>query len=234
MMRTLGILLFLMPALVAPHSGAQTLTSYTTFGEPGDTYNTSSAWLVNGSANPPEPFVGEAFAFTATTSGYLSQLNLAISAGNGNLASDLANISITLNNSANLPGTALESFHNVACPGPFGADNPITSLTSIVNPLLQSGNTYWLCVQPALSTADISVNENSLGVLARQAQEFSPSAWTARGTRSTFAFEVDVSEVPEPSAAALAALGILVLIRPLARRFHINCCKTKVGKFLLI
>jgi hypothetical protein len=229
-MQTWGTRLFLIPALVALHSGAQTLTSYTTLGQPGDTYNTSSGWLVNGSANPPQPYVGEAFAFTATASGYLNQLNLAISAGNANLASDLANISIALNNSANLPGTRLESFLNVPSPGQFGAQNPITSLTSIVNPLLQSGSTYWLCVEPALPTAAIVVNQNSLGVLAPQAQEFSPSAWIARGNKITFAFAVEVSQVPEPSTCALAAVGIGVLIRPLARRRHCSCCKPRETK----
>ena len=229
-MRTLGKLLFLIPALVALHSGAQTLTSYTTLGEPGDTYNTSGGWLINGSANPPEPFVGEAFAFTATASGYLNQLNLAISAGSGNLASDLANISIAVNKSGNLPGTTLESFLNVPCPGQFGADNPITSLTSIVDPFRQSGNTYWLCVVAALPSADIVVNQNSLGVLAPQAQEFSPSAWIARGNKSTFAFDVEVSEVPEPCTTALAALGIPVLLRPLVRRFHFDFCKPRKTK----
>jgi hypothetical protein len=229
-MRTLRRLLFLIPALVALHSGAQTFTSYTTLGEPGGTYNTSSGWLVNGSANPPEPYVGEAFAFTATTSGYLSQVYLAIGAGNGNLASDLANIFITANNGANLPGTTLESFLNVPCPGQFGGDIPLASLTSIVNPFLQSGQTYWLCVTPALSTADIVVNQNSLSVLARQAQEFSPSAWGAEGNRSSFAFDVEVSPVPEPTTTMLAALGIPVLLRPLAHRFDPNFCKPRKAK----
>jgi hypothetical protein len=227
-MRTLAKkLLILIPALVALHSGAQTLTSYTTFGEPGDTYNTSSGWLVNGSADPPEPYVEEAFAFTPTASGYLCQLNLAICAGNGNLASDLANIFIAANNSQNLPGATLASFLNVPCTGAFGAGNPITSLTSSVNPLLRSGATYWLYVQAALPNADITVNQNSLGVLADQAQAFSPSAWGGKGDKTTFAFDVEVSVVPEPSTTALAALGISVLIRPLARGFHFNFCKPR-------
>ena len=216
-MRTLGKRLFLIPALVALHSGAQTLTSYTTFGEPGDTYNPSSGWLVNGALNPPEPYVGEAFAFTATASGYLNQLNLALSAGNGNLASDLANIYIALNRARTFPAPPWRSLAMFPVPTNL-ARPPITSLTSIVNPFLQSGDAYWLCVRPALSSADVVVDENSLGVLASQAQAFSPpSVWDAEGNRTTFAFAVEVSEVPEASTTALAALGIPVLIRPLAR-----------------
>ena len=229
-MRTLGKRLWLIPALVALHSNAQTFTSYTTLGEPGDTYNTGSGWLVDGTANPPQPFVGEAFAFIATVSGNLTQLKLALSAGNGNLASDLANIFIAANNGANLPGTTLESFLNVPCPGPFGVNNPLTSLTSSVNPFLQSGHTYWLYVLAALPTAVITVNQNSQGVLAPQAQEFSPSAWIARGNKSTFAFDVEVTEVPEPSTTALAALGLAVLSCPLARRCYFNFCTPRKTK----
>ena len=175
---------------------------------------------------PPQPFVGEAFAFTVTVSGNLKQLKLALSAGNGNLASDLANIFIAANNGANLPGTTLESFLNVPCPGPFGVNNPLTLLTSSVNPFLQSGHTYWFGVVAALPSAVITVNQNSLGVLAPQAQEFSPSAWIARGNKSTFAFDVEVS-VPEPSTTVLAVLGIAVLLRPPVRRFHFSFCKSR-------
>ena len=225
-MRTLAKCLFLIPALVALHSAAQPLTAYSSFGEPGDTYSTGSGWLVNGSANPPEPFVGEAFAFTATTSGYLSQINLAISAGGGNLASDLANVTIAVNNnSRNLPIGGMERFSNVPTTGQFPNNIPITTLSSSAHPLLQAGNIYWLEVEPANSLADIVVNQNSLGLQAEQAQEFSASAWAAKGNQTTFAFDVQVTAMPEPSTAALAALGIAVLIRPLARGIRFNFCK---------
>jgi hypothetical protein len=229
-MRTLAKRLFLIPALVALHSGAQSFSTYSTLGEPGDTYNFSSGWLVDGTANPPQPYVGEAFKFTATASGFLSQLNPAISAGNGNVANDLANIFISANNGLNVPGATLETFLNVSCPGPFGVNNPITSLASSHNPLLQAGGSYWLCVEAALPNAVITVNQNSLGILAEQAQDFSPEAWGLKGNRTTFAFDVEVTAVPEPSTTALAALGLAFLIRPPARSFRFNSwtrCKTK-------
>ncbi len=219
-MRTLAKCLFLIPALAALHSAAQTLTTYSTLGEPGDTYNLNSGWLVNGSANPPEPYVGEAFAFTPSVSGYLTQLDVVISAGNGNLASDLANVILAANNNVvNLPFGVLERFLNVPATGQLPYNNPITTLSSSAQPFLQAGNTYWLEVEPANSTADIVVNQNSLGLLASQAQEFSASSWGAAGNRTTFAFDVQVTPVPEPSTTALVALGIALLICPLARAF---------------
>ena len=209
-----------MASLAALQAGAQTFSTYSTLGEPGDTYNFNSGWLVNGNANPPQPFVGEAFAFTATASGYLNQLNLAISAGNYNLSVDLANIYIAANSGQNLPGATLESFLNVSCPGPLGYELPITSLTSSADPFLQAGNTYWLCAEAALPNADIVMDQNNLGILSNQAQEFSPSGWHASGSRTTFAFDVELSNVPEPSVATLAALGVVILIGRRASHFR--------------
>src|SRR5438105_3914271 len=104
--------LFVMAALMALPAGAQPITSYSTFG-PAESYNTGSGWLVDGTANPPQPYVAEAFAFTPAASGFLTQVRLAICAGNTSLASDLANIYIAANSGANLPGSTLESFLNV-------------------------------------------------------------------------------------------------------------------------
>lgn len=216
-MKTFGKLLILTAALLSIHSSAQIVTAYSTLGEPGDTYDPGNGWLVNGSANPPQPFVGEAFAFTPNVSGRLSQVRVAISA-NKSLATDLANILIAANGSGSLPGATLESFLNVSCPGFFGARNPLVSLPSVANPYLQAGSTYWICVTPALSTAAVSVNQNNQGLQAAQAQVFS-SGWYARGNKTTFAFDVAVA-VPEPSTTALLVAGIPILLSPLARRLR--------------
>lgn len=202
-------------ALVALHSSAQTFTTYNSFG-PGYAYNVSAGWLVDGTQNPPQPYVGEAFAFTAGVSGYLSQLDLVLGALR-DPGLDLANVSLALNRSGKLPSTVLESFLNVPSGGWAGLNHPTTSLTSSANPFLQAGVTYWLCVEPSNPYAVITVNQNSLGLLARQAQETSPGAWFATANRTTFAFDVQVL-VPEPSTAALAALGLSLVLRQRARR----------------
>ncbi len=220
-------LLFLVPLLLALHAGAASVSTYNTFGQPGNTYNAGAGWLVNGSAHPPQPYVGEAFAFTPSVSGYLSQLNLAISSLGSDLSNNLASVFVAANNNlGNVPGTTLESFLNLTCPGPFGANNPILSLTSTQHPILWAGNTYWLFVRPALPTAAIVVNQNDQGILAPQAQESSPGSWTARGSKTTFAFEVEVYPVPEPSVMALALLGLAVLGR-LGLRRHSSLCQSR-------
>ena len=207
-MQTLSRTLVLALAWLALSSAAQPVTTYTSFG-PGNTFNISSGWLVDGTQNPPEPYVGESFAFTPSVSGHLSQLDLVLSA-NHDLSVDLANVSLALNSSRNLPGTVLESFLNTPCGGYGGLSHPITSLSSSANPLLQAGATYWLCVEPSSPNAALMVNQNTQGLLARQAQETSPTAWFFTANRTTFAFDVEVV-VPEPPTGALAALGLLAL-----------------------
>lgn len=219
-MRAWAKSLFLIPALVALQAGAQTYTTYNTFGEPGNIYDGGDAWLVNGGNDPPEPYVGEAVAFTPTVSGYLDQLSIAMSGGTA--ASALANVFIEPNSSQNLPtGTYLQSFLYVST---TADNNGILTLTSTKNPFLQAGDPYWLCVVPASGTTDIAVNQNSQGVQAVVAQSFSLGSWGKLGSNNTFAFDVEVEEtvVPEPSTAALAALGISVLSSPLSRRFYFN------------
>jgi hypothetical protein len=57
------------------------------------------------------------------------------------------------------------------------------------------------------------MNQNNLGVLASQAQEFAHSSWNAAGNGVTFAFDIQVTVVPEPSTIALTALGVALLAR---------------------
>jgi hypothetical protein len=193
---------------IAIHIEAQPAITYSTFG-PGDRYNISAGWLVNGSANPPQPYVAEAFAFTPSTSGFLTQIRLAIGANAGNTANDLVNIFIAASGSQNLPGLTLDRFVNVPCTNMFGVDNPLLSLTSTNQPFLQSGTTYWLWVQAALPQTSLVVNENDQGIMASAAQSFSPGSWSAKGSRTTFAFDVTV--VPEPCSGAIAAIGVGLL-----------------------
>ncbi len=203
-----GRILILIQALITLRCGAQTV-AYSTLGPLDNLYNASGGWLVNGSSNPPEPYVAEASQFVPTASGYLTEVDLALSAGNDNLSADIANVYVTANNSQNLPGTILDSYLNVPCMGTFGEDNPLTSLMSTANPYLQSGQTYWLLIRPATTTADISVNENSQGILTTH--DVYTSEWYQEGAQTTFAFDVE-STAPEPSALGLfAAGGALVL-----------------------
>ena len=211
MIATIAKKLFIVVALIAGSVEVEALTVYSTLGQPGDVYSYGNGWLVNGSANPPQPYVGEAFAFTPTGSGTLSSISLGLSAGNANIANDLANISIASNTAGNLPGSALETFLNVQPNGQFGVEKPVITLNSATTPFLQAGVTYWLWVRPANSTAAIVVNQNSLGLQSSQAQEFSPSAWLARGSKTTFAFSVDVVSVPEPSVVGFLSFGAVLV-----------------------
>ena len=116
--------------------------------------------------------------------------------------SGLSNFSIAQDNGSGIPGAILENFANV-----LNADGLLT-LTSIVQPLLQAGTTYWLCDEP---TADNSSNGwyyNNQGQANGFAFERSQGGWSAISSPApnSGVFRVSVTPVPEPSAMALAAL----------------------------
>lgn len=200
-------ILFLIGLQAQAQPGSNTV-AYSTFDSSGG-YNVNSGWLVDGTANPPQPYVAEAFQFRPAVSGYLAQIDLAIATDH---SSDLANIYVAAN-SVNIPGKTLESFMNVTVAGPFGFNNPVTTLSSVLQPYLTAGTTYWLWVQAATPQSVLTVNQNDIGVNGVQAQSFSVNSWTVRGLQSAFAYDIEVSSVPEPSTAVLALLGISALIR---------------------
>lgn len=201
--------LLLIPALCALSAQAQSnsVTAYNTFGANFD-YNASSGWLVDGTANPPQPYVAEGYWFIPTASGYLSQIDLAICADNGNTSVNDANIYLAANH-INVPGTTLESFLNVPIGGYFGENNPVLTLSSILQPYITAGTPYWIWVQAATPQAVLTVNENDTGISTPQAQSFAVNSWQDNGLRTSFAFDVDVTSVPEPASLGLMLGGIV-------------------------
>ena len=219
-MRTFERCLLPILGALALQCDAQSVISYSTFGPPGDAFDHSSGWLVNGSANPPQPYVGEAFTFAPIVSGFFSELDIVIRprTSQSDLAAAHANISLSVNGNGNVPGARLETFPNIPSTYPLGPVIPITSLNSSRRPWLQAGSSYWLIVEPTFPSTEITVFNNSMGVMANQAQSFSPNGWIARGSKTTFAFTVVVTQVPEPRTSALASLAILALGLRLVRR----------------
>jgi hypothetical protein len=218
-MNTSGERFLLIAALMALCSGGQASTVYSSLGEPGDLYDQSAGYIIDGGVSGSSlTFSGVAFAFTAGGSGYLNQIRLAVCRSSvASTSTNLAKISINLDNGHNLPGTALETYLNVSCPGTFGSKNPLASVTSTTSPLLQAGVTYWLCVEPSVPSSALNWDFNSLGLNALCAGDGFPSAWHVAGTHTTGAFDVQVTPVPEPATVSLMALGILALSSRLER-----------------
>lgn len=213
--------ILLTAALAAFHASGQSVVAFSTLGPHSAPFNFSGGFQINGSANPPQPYIGDAFPFTPTVSGDLSQLQIAIGAGNSDMADDLVNISISANGNGNLPGAPLETFFDVSSPGQFGVNQALTTLSSVGTPYLQAGTTYWLAVEPSLPDSDVLVNLASSGRLAPQAQELAPGAWAANANLPIFAFAIQTNAVPESSSIALVILGGLPFIGRLLRKTRV-------------
>jgi hypothetical protein len=208
-----GIILFLtfLALAFSPALRSQTpVLVYNSFGA-GHSYYTGTGWGVTG-ADTSGGYRGQAQYFVPTVSGYLDQIELATFRVSG---SDLSNFFIAQDNGSGVPGSILESWSNVANP------NGLLTINSVDQPLLQAGQTYWLCDEPAATNSANAWYENNQGL--EPAFAFERSEWDWGSFQADAApsgvFSVSVVPVPEPSTSALALCGVLVLSRAaLSRR----------------
>ncbi|HSY42813.1 MAG TPA: PEP-CTERM sorting domain-containing protein [Candidatus Acidoferrum sp.] len=182
---------------------------FNSFG-PGNAYNVAGGWVVAGSGGILDgtTYVGMAEYFVPQVSGYLDQIQLATYFRGGSAVSDF---SIAQDNGSGLPGTILESFADVTTP-----DNGVLTLDSVITPLLQAGQEYWLCDEAASANTDTLWMLNSTGIANNFVVESLEGDWSpASPDGATDAvFSISVVSVPEPSAAAMGLLGVgLFLMR---------------------
>ena len=178
-------------------TGAQVIV-YDSFGA-GNSYNSGVAWAVSG-ASTSGGYRGQAEFFVPGTSGYLAGIQVATIHLSGSL---LSNFYIAQDNGSGIPGAILETYSNVV------NANGTMSIGSATHPLLQAGQEYWLCDEPATSDANNGWYENSQNVANGFAFERSEWSWSAitGSVPPSGVFRVTVTPVPEPTAAGLMALG---------------------------
>ena len=187
------------PAVVPP------VVVFDSFG-PGNTYLTTVGWGVEG-ASVTAGYRGQAEWFVPGIAGSLSTVQLAMFRSSG---SGRANFYLAQDNGG-IPGTILESYLNVLSPG------GVLTLTSTAQSLLQAGNEYWLCAEPADSTTVSGWYYNNQNYHPGFAFERSQWGWSAftdtAHSPSSGVFRVSVTPIPEPSVAGLAILGVCFLAR---------------------
>jgi hypothetical protein len=190
-------LLFVIP------SGSAPVTVFNSFG-PANTYDTTVAWGVSGSATP-SGYRGQAEWFVPSASGDLSTITLATYRQSG---SGRSNFFVAEDNGSG-PGTILESFLNTV-------NNPdgLLTLNSALQPLLEAGLKYWLCDEPADSTTANAWFDNNQNHAPGFAFERSQWSWSAVSPPAppSGVFSVSVTPVPEPTGLWLAA-GLLFVWR---------------------
>jgi hypothetical protein len=182
-----------------------------TFG-PGGTFNDGTGW---GVVSPYE------IAYPFTVPGGLNYVfdsaSLALSQGIGSDNSVTVDLAT---NSAGVPGLVLESF--IATVEAYPDDTTPVSVTSVLNPVLDAGDVYWLILYP---TAGNGVNWLTAGVLTtpdlQATRSSSSAAWTASpllyGANGPGAFSVDATAVALPELStwwtSLGGIAFSLLLR---------------------
>lgn len=176
---------------------------YNSFG-PGNTYDSGVDWDVGG-ASAPGGYRGQAEFFVPSLSGQLSSIQLATIRLSGSALSDFF---IALDNGSGIPGTILESY-----PGVLNA-NGLLTINSISHPLLQAGQKYWICDEPAAANSQNGWYENNQNIANGFAFERSEWSWSAVTSHAppSGVFSVSVIPVPEPSNVGLALVGFAFLV----------------------
>ncbi len=201
-------------AVASIPAGAQTTVVFNTFGA-GDIYNTEAASTLTGSANSVGvPVYAQAAAFTPSSGGYLSSLELPL-----NVYDSMPVVDVSLwSDAGGAPGAVLQSWSGFS----FSEPN-IYSFAATGAPVqLVSGSSYWVVANAATSTTWAGwFKPDAAAAIPGQPAFYSENGGPFNNPNSAGAFRVTVSAIPEPSTyAALfgaAALGLVVWRRRVKR-----------------
>jgi hypothetical protein len=212
-------------AAVPTSASASAVTLFSNLGGGSPSYDITQANTVgddfSGScAGGADCWVGQGVSFVASATANLSDIQIALSyAFDGFVPS--SNVQVSLRSNSSGPGAVLESFNILpAALGLLGNNNPLLSLTSVANPLLTLGTTYWVTVN-SLSALDIvGWNLNNIGNANPTATSLNGGAtWLAPSNDTPGALRVngttaDVNPaVPEPTTLVLLGGGVLAAMR---------------------
>lgn len=181
---------------LAASAHAQVLKS--NFG-PGDSFNAGTSYVIVGTGSFIS-YQAISVTFVPSATAPLGSVDLG---ANRNLGTNSYVISLSVDNGGQ-PGALLESW-TTTLPG----SGVVTSLTSVVNPLLDSSTTYWLTLEAGAPNAFGGWAFNDQGDTGHFLQSSSGGAWVAQGgTAPVYRINGAGASAPEPGSVALLGLGI--------------------------
>lgn len=187
---------------------------YTSFSGGGSGFNSVDSWQTDIEQET-------AADFTPSVTQALSQIRIAVDWFQG---PNSFRIFLTTN-AGGVPstGTPLEVWDTTPTINPFPSTPGIVTLTSIVNPVLTQGTTYWIILSAGDETIDDTTQSHAHwylntagkeGVARREREDANQSwdAWQGLPTDTKTAFDVSGTPVPEPSSIGTALIGVAALV----------------------
>jgi hypothetical protein len=124
-----------------------------------------------------------------------------------------ASVKLAANATGNIPGTIIESI-NISLPPP-SANPTIVTATSNTNPTLIAGNTYWIIASVNFPGTMATWGPNTTNTPGGNATRtnFQNGQWFAQPPFGQGAMRIRSLEIPEPTACALLAIGLVAAAR---------------------
>lgn len=220
-----GLLLSVL--LTANNKQANAAILYSNF-DIGDEYNKDTGWHIGKFGS--NTFDEVAFSFIVQGIGdyTLQQIDAAVSIFGDPQGPNTLTLNL-ISDFDNLPNDVIESIIVDNAMGPFHALNPPIFAPSVLHPVLQAGNKYWLSAVPASFDTSAAWNINGKGIIGdRVGRIVGQTPWAHQvaddnfeGTFRILGEPVSPSPlVPEPTSILLLGIGLAGLgVQESRRRF---------------
>lgn len=199
---------------------------FTNFG-PSFAYDISSGNPVGNSFDGNN--YAEGARFTPLSTVNLSSVRIALNCAFGCPGPDPITVTLSQNNGTT-PGAVIESFSlSGSLLGAFGVNNSPLLLTSLLNPILNSGTNYWITASATLRDTIAWNLNNTAGTSVTALSSNGGATWISPAGQTPGAFQIDGfdvgSKAPEPASFATCLSGALAIFaaRRLLRKKSRQC-----------